>query len=104
LAVVRIQEAASHRLDEIHRYTRDRWGAAQADRYIKGLFRAFAGIDKRAVVSRPVPAEFGIEGYFFRYERHFVYWRRLSNGDVGIVTILHERMHQIDRFRDDFGP
>lgn len=30
-----------------------------------------------------------------------VYWRRLSNGDVGIVTILHERMHQMDRFRED---
>jgi plasmid stabilization system protein ParE len=37
-----------------------------------------------------------------RYERHFVYWRRLSNGDIGIVTVLHERMHQIGRFRDDF--
>ena len=31
------------------------------------------------------------------------YWRYLSNGDIGIVTILHERMHQIDRFREDFG-
>ena len=55
------------------------------------------------VVSKPIPAEFGVEGYFFRYERHFVYWSHLSNGDIGIVTILHERMHQIDRFRDDFG-
>ncbi|WP_235027149.1 hypothetical protein [Cognatazoarcus halotolerans] len=53
--------------------------------------------------SRPIPAEFDIDGYFFRYERHFVYWRWLSNGDIGIVTILHERMHQIDRFREDFG-
>lgn len=26
MAAVRIQEAASHRLDEIYRYTRDRWG------------------------------------------------------------------------------
>jgi len=24
------------------------------------------------------------------------------NGDIGIVTILHERMHRIDRFRDVF--
>jgi plasmid stabilization system protein ParE len=54
-------------------------------------------------MSRPVPAGFGVEGYFFRYERHLVYWRRLSNGDIGIVAILHERMHQIDRFREDFG-
>jgi toxin ParE1/3/4 len=103
VAAVRIQEAASHRLDDIYRYTRDRWGIEQADRYVTGLFEAFARIETRGVASRPVPAEFGVDGYFFRYERHFVYWRKLGNGDVGIVTILHERMHQIDRFREDFG-
>jgi toxin ParE1/3/4 len=103
MAAVRVQEAASHRLDEIYRYTRDRWGSKQAERYITGLFRAFGGIETHRVRSRPVPAELGVEGYYFRYERHFVYWRRLSNGDIGIVTILHERMHQIDRFREDFG-
>lgn len=103
MAAVRVQEAASYRLDEIHRYTRDRWGAEQADRYVTGLFAAFDRIETHAVTSRPVPAVFGVEGYVFRYERHFVYWRRLGNGDIGIVTILHERMHQIDRFREDFG-
>lgn len=103
MAAVRIQEAASHRLDEIYRHTRDRWGSEQADRYITGLFDAFAKIATHEAVSRPVPAEFGVNGFFFRYERHVVYWRRLGNGDIGIVTILHERMHQIERFRDDFG-
>ena len=102
MAAVRIQEAASHRLDDIYRYTRDRWGSEQADSYVTGLFGAFAKIETHGVASRPVPAEFGVEGYFFRYESHFVYWRRLGNGDIGIVTILHERMHHIDRFREDF--
>lgn len=101
---VRIQEAASHRLDEIYRYTRDRWGSDQADRYITGLFAAFDSIATHGVVSKPIPAEFGVSGYVFRYGHHFVYWRWLSNGDVGIVAILHERMHQTDRFREDFGP
>jgi len=103
VAKVLIQEAASWRLDEIYRYTRDRWGGDQADRYITGLFDAFDGIETHRTSSKPIPAEFGIEGYFFRYERHFVYWRRLSSGDIGIVTVLHERMHQFDRFRDEFG-
>jgi len=103
MAAVRIQEAASHRLDEVFRYTRGLWGAEQADRYILGLFEAFDRIETHEVLSTPVPAEFGVEGYFFRYERHFVYWRTLSNGDIGIVTILHERMHQIDRFREELG-
>jgi plasmid stabilization system protein ParE len=103
MSKVRVQEAASYRLDEIYRYTRERWGEQQAERYIAGLFDAFDGIETRKTPSRPIPAEFGIEGFFFRHERHFVYWRRLSNGGIGIVTILHERMHQIDRFREDFG-
>ena len=44
MAVVRIQEAASHRLDEIYRYTRDRWGAEQdaLDRLKTELRHAFA--------------------------------------------------------------
>lgn len=103
MAAVRIQRAASHRLDEIYRFTSDRWGTEQADRYIVGLFEALEKIEARGVTSKPIPAEFGVDGFFFRYEKHFVYWRRLSNGDIGIVTILHKRMHQIDRFREDFG-
>lgn len=99
---IRVQEAASLRIDEIYLYTRDRWGEAQAETYITGLFSAFQQLEAGGVMSRPVPAEFGVEGYFFRYERHVVYWKRLANGDIGIVTILHERMHQIDRFKDDY--
>lgn len=103
MAHIRVQVSASIRLDEIYRHTRDRWGEAQAEHYITGLFAAFGKIEAHGVASRPIPAAFGVDGYFFRYEKHFVYWRRLANGDIGIVTILHERMHQIDRFKDDFG-
>lgn len=97
-----VQEAASHRIDEIYRYTRGQWGSAKAGTYITGLFEAFEKVKTHEVFSRPVPAEFGVDGFFFRYEKHFVYWKHLGNGDVGIVTILHERMHQLERFKDDF--
>ena len=100
---VRIQERASSRLDEIYRYTASEWEAAQAERYINGLFESFDRIKENASLSRPIPADFGVQGYFYRYEKHFVYWKTLANGDIGIVTILHQRMHQIERFRNDFG-
>ena len=99
---IRVQEATSLRLDDIYSYTRDRWGPVQADRYITGMFEAFERIEAHGVASKPIPAEFAVEGFFFRYEHHFVYWRRLSDDDIGIVAILHERMHQIDRFKEDF--
>ena len=98
---IQVQEAASLRLDEIYRYTRHKWGTEQAERYIVDLFAAFAQIESHGVLSRPIPAQFGVEGFYFRQGQHVVYWRKLSNDDVGIVTILHERMHQMDRFRDD---
>ncbi|PTW99460.1 type II toxin-antitoxin system RelE/ParE family toxin [Pararhodobacter aggregans] len=98
---IRVQEAASLRLDDIYRYTRDRWDAEQVDRYITGLFAAFDRIESHGIALHLIPAEFGVEGFYCRHAHHFVYWRRLSNGDVGIVTILHERMHQMDRFRED---
>lgn len=103
MARVKVQESASHRIDEIYRYTLEQWGERQAKAYIDGLFNAFSMIEDHGVHSRPVPADFGVNGFFFRYEKHFVYWRHLSNGDIGIVTILHERMHQIGHFRDDCG-
>ena len=103
MTAVRVQEAASLRIDEIYQYSQDRWGTDRADAYITGLFEVFAGIAAGRAVSRPVPAEFGVDGYFLRYEKHYIYWRTLDNGDIGIVSILHERMHQMDRFREDSG-
>lgn len=97
----RVQHAAGRRIDDIYTYTRERWGQDQAERYIRGLFARFEDIAERRIAWRDVPRELGVEGFYCRYERHYVYWRVLSDGAVGIVTVLHERMHQIERFRED---
>ena len=97
----RVQEAAGQRLDEIFTYTRATWGDDQAVRYLRGLFAKFEDIAARRTPWRQVPADFGVDGFFCRYEKHFIYWRLLDDGSVGIVTVLHERMHQLDRMRDD---
>ncbi len=99
----RVSAVASQRLDEIFSYTRDTWGEDQAEAYLRGLFACFERIATREAVSRAIPAEFGVSGYYCRCDHHYIYWRRLSDEAVGIVTILHERMHQLDRFRDDNG-
>ena len=97
----RVQQAAGRRIDDIYLHTRETWGEDQAEIYIRGLFARFEDIAARRVAWRDVPRELGIEGFYCRYERHYIYWRVLSDGAVGIVTVLHERMHQIDRFRQD---
>ena len=97
----RVQDQAGRRLDDIYAYTRDRWGEAQAARYIRGLFERFDAIAARTIPWRAIPAEFGVDGFYTRHEHHYIYCRLLSDGTVGIVTVLHERMHQLERFQDD---
>jgi len=100
---VRYSPTAEGRLAEIYVYTRETWGEAQADRYLRGLADAVTGIARGDIVSRRLPAEFGAEGWYARHERHVIYWKQLPDGAIGVVTILHERMHQMDRFREDAG-
>jgi toxin ParE1/3/4 len=100
----RVQQAAGQRLDDIFTYTRDTWGNEQAARYIHGLFALFEDIAAKRIPWRQIPAEFGVDGFFCKYEKHVVYWRVLADGGIGIVTVLHERMHQLTGFatmRDD---
>jgi toxin ParE1/3/4 len=101
MSAFRVLDSADHRIDEIFVYTRDRWGDAQARAYIEGLFAHFEAIAARRAPWREIPAEFGVAGYFSRYEKHFVYWKVLSDGAVGIVTVLHQRMHVMERLRED---
>jgi len=100
----RVSTIAGQRLDEIFSYTRDTWGQDQAETYLRDFFACFDRIARRDIVGRAVPAEFGVNGYYCRHRHHYIYWRWLADGDAGIVTILHERMHQMDRFRDDDIP
>jgi plasmid stabilization system protein ParE len=92
---------ADARLDEIYDYSLKQWDEVRADRYLDELFDCFRDIALGRVRSSPIPAEFGVDGFYRRQKRHFIYWKRLANGSVGIVTILHDRMHQIDRFQED---
>jgi toxin ParE1/3/4 len=101
VAGFRVQDRAGRRLDEIYVYTRDIWGEEQADRYIRDLFERFDDIASRKIPWRAIPAEFGVEGFYCRHEHHYIYWRLMSDGVTGIVTVLHERMHQLERFRED---
>ena len=82
----RIQERAGHQLDEIYVYTRDTWGEAQADIYIRGLFDRFEAIADRCFPWRTIPAELGVDGYVCRYEKHFIYWKLLDLGLMSFAT------------------
>jgi toxin ParE1/3/4 len=93
--------SADDRLDEIYAYTCEQWDEDQAIVYIQGLFDCFEAIAARRLPWRAIPAEFGVDGFLYRHDRHFIYWRVLDDGKIGIVTLLHERMHQLRWLRED---
>ena len=97
-----VSKNATLRLGDNYQYSLSKWGESQAEQYIKGLFQHFEDITLGKVWLRPIPAEFEVHGMVSRYEKHFVYSKVLNTKKVGIVTMLHEKMHQIERFSDDF--
>ncbi|MEE4239120.1 MAG: type II toxin-antitoxin system RelE/ParE family toxin [Anderseniella sp.] len=100
MAGYKLLPAALDHLDDIFDYTLRTWGAQQAEAYLRELFDAFDCIASGSVVRRAIPAEFEVDGHFIRHGHHFIYWRELPDNGIEIAAILHERMHQLDRFRD----
>jgi len=96
-----VRSAASARLEEIYRYTFQQFGAAQADKYLDGAFALFEDIAARRVAWRRIPGDFCVEGYFTRYQSHFVFWKLRPDGQIAIVAILHRRMDLGRRLRKD---
>ena len=93
-----IDASANAAIDDLYTYTIEIWGEEQADKYLPGLFARFEAIVSKEVLWRPVPFE--IEAWVSRYEHHYVYWKQLDDGRVGIMAVLHERMHQAARLAE----
>jgi len=98
----RLSRTAVAHLTDIYLYSEDEWGATQADKYLDDFYNFFGRIVAKNIMWRPLHAELEVTGYFARCNLHFVYWRELGNGDMGIVAILHKRRHQISRLREAF--
>jgi toxin ParE1/3/4 len=94
MAEYRLAPAAERDLEAIWTYSRNQWGAEQANHYTDALTAAFAVL---AQSPETAPACDHIRpGYRRRrVERHVIYFRITAYG-VAIVRILHERM-DVDR-------
>lgn len=104
MTIVRLTERAEAQLEDIYEYSRTRWGDAQADRYTRGILEACGSVGVNRIVSRPIAAEYEAQGFAVKHERHFIYWRRRTDDDIDVVTILHERQAQEPRITGLFDP
>ena len=39
--------------------------------------------------------------FFFRHQHHYVFFRELSKGTLGVISILHENMDLPSRLKQD---
>jgi toxin ParE1/3/4 len=83
-----LTNAARADVEGIGEYTRDRWDAAQAIRYLTGLDACFSRIAEGLGVGRVYRPPYSR----LEYVSHVVFFRRETNGDAIIVRVLHERM------------
>jgi len=96
-----ILPAARFRLLEIWDYTEKRWGIEQADRYLRGLYDELASATKRPELCRKLPQPRFQGVYFIRYQHHYLFFRVLEGGRLGLISVLHESMDLPSRLAED---
>ncbi len=97
----KIFPAAQEQLFGIWDYTEQTWGEEQADRYVRGLVGAIHTAQDRRHQWRRVPDETLIGIFFIRYQHHYLFFRELSSGTLGVISILHENMDIPARLKED---
>jgi toxin ParE1/3/4 len=93
--------------DRIWQDTVDQWGEAQAVAYITGLHAYLQKLSENKALWRKlpgdlaVPADLKTHAFFTRYERHYLFFRELRSGKIGVMAILHDRMDIPVRLLED---
>lgn len=97
----KIYQAAKERILEIWDYTERMWGEDQADKYVRGLVEAVNAAQGKRHKWRHVMDE-ALSGVFImRYQHHYLFFRELSDGTLGVISVLHENMDIPARLRED---
>ena len=93
--------------DRIWRDTVTQWGEDQAVTYITGLHAHLLKLSATKALWRKlphnlaVPADIKVQAFFSRYERHYLFFRELPSGKIGVIAILHDRMDIPVRLHED---
>lgn len=79
-------------LTDIWNYTVDSWSEQQADTYYEMLISSCRKVACNPVLFGKEYNEIAEDLYGFKANKHIIFYRIITNGDVEIVRILHERM------------
>jgi plasmid stabilization system protein ParE len=97
----KIYPTARRRIVEIWHYTDKTWGEEQADSYVRGLYKFIEKVAGNKHLWRRIDYN-DVQGLFFvRYKHHYIFFRELSTGVLGIINVLHESMDIPSRLLED---
>lgn len=94
----RFYRNADRQQDAIWRYTHKMWGEVLAEKYISGLHAYIQQLADRKIAWRPLPSQFtvpadlDVEVYFGHYRKHYIFFKEIHKGVIGIMAIFHESM------------
>jgi toxin ParE1/3/4 len=98
---VKILPAAKERILDIWDYTERTWGEEQAHGYVRGLVETLNAAHTTRHRWRPVVDD-ALSGVFsIRYRHHYLFFRELSDGSIGLISVLHENMNIPNRLKED---
>lgn len=95
--------------DRIWQDTVEQWGEAQAVAYITGLHAHLQKLSETKALWRKLPRDLAVptdlkaHAFFTRYERHYLFFRELRGGMIGVMAILHDRMDIPVRLLEDLA-
>lgn len=94
--------------DRIWKDTTAQWGEAQAATHITGLHIHLQKLSANKALWRKLPGNLTLpaevrlsRAFFSRYERHYLFFRELPSGKIGVMAILHDRMDIPVRLHED---
>jgi toxin ParE1/3/4 len=97
----RILPAAEERLIQIWDYTLDQWSEAQTDADVQALVESAHKLAEQRRDWRKVPHKSLRGVWFVRFQHHYLFFRELKGGDIGVISILHGNMDIPARLKED---
>jgi len=91
MAKYKFTHKAIHDLSEIWEYTFDTWSEKQADKYYNILLENCVEVAKNSDLGKKYH-DIHPELYGYNVLKHIIFYRVVSNEEIEITRILHERM------------
>lgn len=98
-----LSKQAAEDFANIYEYSLLQFGVYQADYYTDGLHHAFALLASSPFMGIKCP-EITSELFRHNHQRHVIFYRTASNGNLFIVRILHQQMDAVQYLNEPHAP